>query len=173
MMLCSHCNKTLNDNLKFCTACGRPVYADLKEKFGFGRFVYLSIYAFLLLACSISVLCIPGYKISLFLYVLQIFLLIYLLKTCCQLFSTWQDKKRKYFLLVQRNRIKFCAYSFEKFMKAPCGRLLTRVVLKDIRQSGRYAYLKKRYCSSFWSQFSFFFKTKTTITIYKKLLVSG
>ena len=98
----------------------------------------------------------------------KFFLSIYLLKTCCQLFSTWQDKKRKYFLLVQRNRIKFCAYSFEKFMKAPCGRLLTRVVLKDIRQSGRYAYLKKRYCSSFWSQFSFFFKTKTTIKIYKK-----
>ncbi len=55
-----------------------------------------------------------------------------------KLFSSWNDKKIKYEILIKKNQNEFRPNSFEIFMKAPCGRLLTKAVLKDLGIKNRY-----------------------------------
>ncbi len=54
------------------------------------------------------------------------------------LFSTWKDKKLKYEILIGKNKKDFRPDSFKIFMQAPCGRLLTKSVLKDLGLSNKY-----------------------------------
>ncbi len=55
-----------------------------------------------------------------------------------KLFSTWEDKKIKYKILMGKNQKGFRPESFQVFMQAPCGRLLTKVVLKDLNLKEKY-----------------------------------
>lgn len=104
----------------------------------FFRFLYLNTYSFLLFFGGLVVILIPLYKVSVLFLVPQIILSILFFKPSIKLFSSWKDKKIKYEILIGKNKSNFRAESFEIFMKAPCGRLLTKAVLKDLGLSYKY-----------------------------------
>lgn len=65
------------------------------------------------------------------------------IKSGTRILSSWPAKVREYTLLMRRNHLKFKPETFAKYMEAPCGRLLTRVVLKDLGKREEYKNLKK------------------------------
>lgn len=93
--------------------------------------------------CGIVIALIPFFKISKFLIIPQVFLCLFFLIKSEKLFSTWKDKKIKYKILFEKNKNEFRPDSFKIFMQAPCGRLLTKLVLKDLGLSDKYKELKK------------------------------
>jgi hypothetical protein len=102
------------------------------------RFIYLNTYSFLLLICGIIVFAIPLFIVSKILIIPQIVFTLFLLNSAIKLFATWNDKKRMYKVLILKNKKQFRADSFKDFMQAPCGRLLTKAVLKDLRLKEKY-----------------------------------
>lgn len=44
---------------------------------------------------------------------------------------------------MQRNENTFRPDTFTEYMQAPCGRLLVKIVLKDLNQTDKYKILKK------------------------------
>lgn len=104
----------------------------------FFRFLYLNTYSFLLLLCGAITVLIPLYKISKWLIVPQVIGSLFCIKQAIGLFMTWKDKKTKYEILMGKNKNGFRPDSFKIFMQAPCGRLLTKVVLKDLGLSNKY-----------------------------------
>ena len=52
-------------------------------------------------------------------------------------------KKRKYQILITRNNDTFREDTFSEYMKAPCGRLLVKLVLRDLGISNQYCGLLK------------------------------
>ncbi len=108
----------------------------------FFRYLYLNTYSFLLLICGIIVALIPFYRISKWLIILQVAVSLFFVMKSMKLFSTWQDKKIKYKILVEKNKNEFHPETFKIFMQAPCGVLLTKVVLKDLGLKERYSEVK-------------------------------
>ena len=104
----------------------------------FFRFIYLNTYSFLLLFCGIIFVIVPLFKVSKWLIIPQIFIGLFFFYHSFRLFSTWNDKKIKYEILIGKNKNEFRPDSFKIFMQAPCGRLLTKSVLKDIGCRERY-----------------------------------
>lgn len=51
----------------------------------------------------------------------------------------YDEKQRQYELLIQKNKNGFRPESFKLYMDAPCGRMVSRAVLKDLG-------MKKEYC---------------------------
>jgi len=102
------------------------------------RFIYLNTYSFLLLFCGVAIAFVPLYQVSKVLVIPQIIAFIFLIKQSVKLFSTWESKKKKYAILMERNKKQFRPDTFQAYMQAPCGRLLTRVVLKDLGEKDRY-----------------------------------
>lgn len=80
----------------------------------------------------------PLFKVSKWLLIPQIILSLFFIKQAGNLFSTWKDKKIKYKILLERNKNEFRADTFKVFMQAPCGRLLTKSVLKDLGIQDKY-----------------------------------
>lgn len=104
----------------------------------FLRYIYLNFYAFLLLFCGMLTGIIPVFKISKFLIIPQTIIILIFLYQSLRLFSTWRDKQIKYTILIKKNQKQFKPESFKIFMQAPCGRLLTKVVLKDLGLRSEY-----------------------------------
>lgn len=104
----------------------------------FFRFIYLNSYSFLLLFCGIIFVIVPLFKVSKWLIIPQIFIGLFFFYHSFRLFSTWNDKKIKYEILIGKNKNEFRPDSFKIFMQAPCGRLLTKAVLKDLSCRERY-----------------------------------
>ena len=102
------------------------------------RFLYLNFYAFLLLLCGITVAVLPCYRISKLLVIPQVAVIWLCLKYSFHLFATWKDKKVKYEILLKKNKNEFRPDTFKVFMQAPCGRLLTKAVLKDMGIKEKY-----------------------------------
>lgn len=109
----------------------------------FSRYLYLNSYAFLLLAMGTGIAFIPLYRISWWLLIPQALGAIPCLKGAYSIFSSWEDKKRKYHMLMERNRTELRPDTFTEFMQAPCGQLLSRVVLADLGRSDAYPTLKR------------------------------
>ncbi|MBR5469821.1 MAG: hypothetical protein IKU78_05090 [Paludibacteraceae bacterium] len=109
----------------------------------FPRFLYLNTYAFLLLVGGIGIVLFPFYQIYKWLFVPQIIIALICLKNSWRIFHSWNDKKRKYNILIQRNSDNFRPDTFYEYMQAPCGRLLVKIVLKDLNISSKYSNLKK------------------------------
>ena len=107
------------------------------------RFLYLNLYSFLLLIAGILVILLPFYKISKWVLIPQGIIALYLLVTGGKLFSTWDDKKAKISILLGKNKDEFRPDTFEVFMQAPCGRLVTKTVLADLGKSHEYRNLLK------------------------------
>lgn len=108
----------------------------------FPRFIYLNAYAFLLIFLGIGIALYPFYAIHYICVVPQAIAVISCIKVAYRIFSTWDDKKRKYTVLMQRNTPGFRPDTFSEYMQAPCGRLLCRVVLHDMRKTDKYVELK-------------------------------
>lgn len=106
------------------------------------RFLYLNIYAFLLLVIGGGIGFLPVYKVSYYLLIPQILLVIICLKGAYDIFASWEDKKRKYVVLMERNSKNFRPDTFSEYMQAPCGRLLTKIVLSDLGLSDKYKILQ-------------------------------
>ena len=102
------------------------------------RFLYLNAYSFLLLIAGWAIILTPLYKRSILLLIPQIISSLACITQSAKLFSSWNDKKIKYEILIKKNQNEFRPNSFEIFMKAPCGRLLTKAVLKDLGIKNRY-----------------------------------
>lgn len=108
----------------------------------FARYMYLNTYAFLLLIMGVGIGLIPLYRHSWWWLLLQVPLVLLCFHGSYSIFSSWKDKKRKYDVLMQRNQQQLRPDTFSEFMQAPCGRLLTIIVLKDLHQTGAYSQLK-------------------------------
>ena len=104
----------------------------------FFRFLYLNTYSFILLFCGIIAVFLPLSKISKWLIIPQLITSLFCIKQAAHLFLTWKDKKIKYEILMSKNKKEFRPDSFKIFMQAPCGRLLTKAVLKDLGFSNKY-----------------------------------
>lgn len=130
--------------------------------------MYLNIYAFLLLLAGGGIVCFSIFYHSTILLIIEISLTAICIKGAFAIFSSWDDKKRKYTVLMQRNSPLLRPDTFKEFMSAPCGRLLARIVLKDLNQKNQYKLLKQ-YKPSLATQISNCRKTQTTkIIIYKQ-----
>ena len=102
------------------------------------RFIYLNTYAFLLMICGCAAAVLPLRKVSAWLLIPQIIVSLVFFQYAARLFSTWKDKKVKYRILYAKNKDEFKPETFKIFMQAPCGRLLTKAVLRDVGLQRRY-----------------------------------
>jgi len=107
------------------------------------RFLYLNIYAFLIVLAGILTLILPFYLISKWILVAQGIIAIKLFFISGKLFSTWDAKKREIDLLVNRNKNEFRPDTFEIYMQAPCGRLVVREALRKLNIQREYKTLLK------------------------------
>lgn len=107
------------------------------------RFLYLNIYSFLLVFAGILTLVAPFYMLSEWTILIQGIVAVKLFVISGKLFSTWGSKKREMELLIKRNRGEFRPETFEVFMRAPCGRLIVRRVLRDLNKRDEYKALLK------------------------------
>ena len=117
------------------------------------KFIYLNTYSFLLLFCGIIFAALPLYKITFLLIIPQVIICLLFIKYSLQLFYTWKDKKRKYRILIEKNQNGFRPDSFKIFMQAPCGRLLSKTVLKELGMEEHYKTLSILYKEPFLETF--------------------
>lgn len=134
----------------------------------FPRYIYLNSYAFLLLFIGIGIGVLPVFRISMWLIIPQAIFVIIFLRGCFRILSTWNQKKREYSILFARNEHELTPSSFTDYMQAPCGRLLTKLVLKDLDKTSSYTDLKK-----LGKPFIEFLKDgcrgqQTVVTVYKR-----
>lgn len=108
----------------------------------FKRYVYINIYAFLILIMGIGILFIPFSYICSYIIYFQVILSLFCFKSAISILKTWKSKKRRYKKLIDENIVFFNPESFEEYMKAPCGRLLVKIVLKDLGKQEQYRKLK-------------------------------
>lgn len=125
--------------------------ADENPQFSFGRYLYLNSWGLFVVTMAVIVALVPGYKYSYWLVALQFIVVIILAKIGIGILRSWPAKKRKYVILMERNRDDFRPDTFREYMTAPCGILLAKVVLKDLGQEKRYGELK-RYRGSLLTQ---------------------
>lgn len=102
------------------------------------RYLYLNTYAFLLLAIGGGIMFIDFWLVSFPILIIPLILALVFIKGGVSIISTWEDKKRKYSILMERNRNGFRHDTFKEFMTAPCGRLLVKIALKDLGETKRY-----------------------------------
>lgn len=109
----------------------------------FPRYMYLNFWAFFLLFLSIGLGFLPAYRYGWVAIVCQVIAVFIVLKGAVNIFHSWEDKKRKYNVLMERNKEEFRADTFSEFMAAPCGRLLVKIVLHDLGIPDRYKPMRK------------------------------
>ena len=139
------------------------------EMNSFFRFCYLNFYSFLLLFLSFLIITVPLYKITAWFLIPQLILAVYVFVQSVKLFSTWQDKKLKYKILMGKNKDEFRPDTFEQFMQMPCGRLLTKIVLKDLGKKSEYKNLLKYKTPFLTSIKNNFVPQKTVIYINEEI----
>lgn len=132
----------------------------------FRRYIYINIYAFLIILMGIGIIFLPLSGISPYLIYVQILLALICLKAAISILEKWNSKKRRYKKLIEANTDCFNPDSFKEYMQAPCGRLLVKVVLDDLGKKEQYNKLKKTRISWIRTIKSNFKVTKTVI--YKK-----
>ncbi len=107
------------------------------------RYIYINAYAFLLLFLSIGIGVISFIFCEGLLFILCLLPALVCLKLATKIFSSWPGKIRHYNKLMELNTVEFTPDSFKDYIQAPCGSLLTRVVLKDLGKSDQYPKLCK------------------------------
>jgi len=107
------------------------------------RFLYLNIYAFLLVFAGILTVATPFYVFGRWIILVQVMVAVMFFAAAGTLFSAWEHKKREMALLTKKNQKKFRPDTFAVFMEAPCGRLIVRQVLRDLNMPDEYESLVK------------------------------
>lgn len=102
------------------------------------KFFYLNTYSFLLLLCGIIILLFPFFRLNKLLIILQVTISFVFFYHSMRLFSTYKDKLKKCDILIKKNFKEFKPESFKVFMQAPCGRLVTKTVLKELGKIDKY-----------------------------------
>ncbi len=135
----------------------------------FRRFIYINIYAFLILLVGIGIIFLPLSSLASYCIYVQILFSLVCLKSSISIFKTWKAKKRRYKKLIETNKDNFNPNSFEEYMKAPCGRLLVKLVLEDLNEKEQYKKLKI-YKISWLKTLKSIFKSKkpAKTVVYKK-----
>ena len=134
----------------------------------FGRYIYLNAYAFLLLFLGIGVAFVPTRQYGWWVVAVQVVEVFILIKGAVNIFRGWGEKKRKYHVLMERNAETIRHDTFAEYMKAPCGRLLVKIVLKDLDKTEEYKNLKK-YREPFIKKLKYIGKPKKSIVYIRKL----
>lgn len=132
----------------------------------FGRYLYLNAYAFLILGMGIGILFLPLKDAGRYFIYIQIILAFICLSVSVNIFRSWEVKKRKYDILMERNMEEFNPGSFRVFMRAPCGILLVKTVLRDLGLTERYGELRK-YGRPLWKFIALSLRHKKKVP-YKK-----
>lgn len=108
------------------------------------RYIYINIYALLLLSIG------AGHILIIILLNLHwsLICIASIVAACCiyygcNILLSWPAKKREYKILIERNTPTFNSESFRPYMQAPCGRQLTKIVLKDLGRQQQYKELKQ------------------------------
>ena len=135
----------------------------------FSRFLFLNSYAFLLLVLGIGIGVIPFYKVNWWLMVIQVLFVGIFLISAVRIFSSWEHKKRDYSVLIRKNEKDIRPSSFSDYMQAPCGRLLTILVLYDLGQVSRYNELRKLQKPLMERLREGCLHQQTVVTVYKKI----
>jgi hypothetical protein len=107
------------------------------------RFLYLNIYAFLIVFAGILTLILPFYLITKWILIAQGIAAVSLFLISGKLFSTWNAKKKEIELLVNRNKNEFRPDTFEVYMQTLCGRLVVHEVLRELNKQREYKTLLK------------------------------
>ena len=129
------------------------------------KFIYLNTYSFLLLFCGIICILVPIYKVSKIFFIPQVIVFFIFFYYSVKLFSTYKDKLIKCDILLKKNKDEFRPETFKVFMQAPCGRLVTKVVLFELNLKEKYKELliyKEPFIISIKNNFK---PTKTSIYI--------
>ena len=111
----------------------------------FFRFLYLNTYAILLISIGLGLAFLPTLKTSVFLFALKCIVVLISLFKGISILIQWPTKKKHYKRLVSINSKEIKDNSFETFMYNPCGRLLTKAVLKDLGKRNYYSTLRKEF----------------------------
>lgn len=107
------------------------------------RYLYINAYAFLLLFLCIGITVLSFFYCFGILFIASLLLALFCLRMAIKIFNTWPGKIRHYEKLINLNTPVFSPDSFKEYIQAPCGCLLTRVVLKDLGKSEQYPELCK------------------------------
>jgi len=132
------------------------------------RFLYLNIYSFLLAFIGILALVLPFYLLSPWTLAIQGIVAIAFFVYSARLFSTWDHKRREIDLLIKRNQDGFRPETFDVFMQVPCGRLIVKCVLKELKIQNQYQSLLKLQKAMWQRIHNYFQTTKTVIFINDK-----
>lgn len=131
------------------------------------RFLYLNLYAGLLLLAGAVTVAVPLYRITALFLFIQIPAAFFCLYQSARIFSVWKDKKRRYEKLLERNKAEWEAHSFRPYMISPCGRLLVKAVLSDLNRKDEYRNLKQ-YIPSLKNQVKLNCRTEKTVVYINK-----
>lgn len=96
------------------------------------RYIYVNLYAWVLLIGAVIIGLIPLYKFSLWLIIPQAGAALAMIIFAIKILRQFPHKKREYALLMERNSDALRPDSFWCYADAPCGRLLMSLVLKDL-----------------------------------------
>lgn len=102
------------------------------------RFLYLNVYALLLLFVGGGLLLLPTYLWHWAAAIPQVIVGCICIKNAIRIMRAWDAKMREYKMLMERNAHNFSPSSFARFMTAPCGRQLVKVVLRDLGRESEY-----------------------------------
>ncbi|QTQ10835.1 hypothetical protein HRI96_00670 [Treponema parvum] len=102
------------------------------------RFFYLNTYGFICLALGFIFIAVPLWTFSKFWLIPQGILSLIAFIFAYNLLGMWKDKIREYMILIERNKNEFRPDTFKIFMDAPCGRKITKAVLKDLGKPEEY-----------------------------------
>ena len=105
----------------------------------FFRFLYLNIYAFLLLGLGIGFFLLP---MDIFMLILKYIFVLYFLASGIYLLSLWNAKNKRMKVLFCRNLKEIRPATFNNGVwKTLCGQLMVNLVLRDLRKTEKYASL--------------------------------
>jgi len=107
------------------------------------RFLYINIFAFILLCLSVIVFFIP---INIFIIILKILFVLILLIISIGIFCQWKAKNRKLITLILRNKKIIRIDTFKNLRETPCGWVLADIALRELRKNEIYkAFSKKQW----------------------------
>lgn len=96
------------------------------------RYLYVNLYAWVLLAGAAAIAALPLYLISLWLIIPQGAAVLGMSIFAIKILMQFRHKQREYELLMERNGETLRPDSFWCYADVPCGRLLMWLVLKDL-----------------------------------------
>jgi hypothetical protein len=105
------------------------------------RFLYINIFAILLISLSIIIFSIPQ---EIFLIILKYFFVLLFMVSGIGIFFQWKLKNRKLKILIARNKKEIRLDTFEQFKETPCGWLVADVGLRELRKIEHYKSLSRK-----------------------------